>query len=28
LVVALYFPCRWYMRVKQERRDVKWLSYL
>jgi hypothetical protein len=28
VVVALYFPCRWYMRVKQQRRDLPWLSYL
>lgn len=28
VVVVLYFPCRWYMRVKQERRNVSWLSYL
>ena len=28
VVVALYFPCRWYMRLKQERRDATWLSYL
>lgn len=28
VVVVLYFPCRWYMRLKQERRDVTWLTYL
>jgi hypothetical protein len=28
VVVVLYFPCRWYMRLKQERRDVGWMSYL
>jgi hypothetical protein len=29
LVVALlYIPCRWYARVKSERRDLNWLSYL
>jgi hypothetical protein len=27
LVAALYFPCRWYMRVKQGSRSP-WLSYL
>jgi uncharacterized membrane protein len=27
LVAALYFPCRWYMRVKQRSRSP-WLSYL
>jgi hypothetical protein len=27
VVVALYFPCRWYAGVKQRRRDW-WLSYL
>ena len=27
LVVALYFPCRWYARYKQDRRHW-WLSYL
>lgn len=27
LIIALYFPCRWYMGVKQRRKDW-WLSYL
>ena len=27
IVVALYFPCRWYADLKQRRRDA-WLSYL
>jgi hypothetical protein len=27
VVVALYFPCRWYAGVKQRRRDLWWLSY-
>jgi uncharacterized membrane protein len=27
VVAALYFPCRWYMKVKQRRTDW-WLSYL
>ncbi len=27
LVVILYFPCRWFMKVKQNRRDW-WLSYI
>jgi len=27
VVVALYFPCRWFMRLKQRRHDW-WLSYL
>jgi uncharacterized membrane protein len=27
-VVALYFPCRWYMRVKKEKQNHPWLSYL
>jgi len=27
IVVALYFPCRWFAGVKQRRREV-WLSYL
>lgn len=26
-VAALYFPCRWYARVRAERRS-RWLSYL
>ena len=28
VVFALYFPCRWFGRVKMEKRDLKWLSYL
>jgi uncharacterized membrane protein len=28
VVFALYFPCRWFGRVKMEKRDSKWLSYL
>jgi hypothetical protein len=27
IVAALYFPCRWYLGVKQRRRSP-WLSYL
>ena len=27
IVVALYFPCRWFAGVKQRRREA-WLSYL
>ena len=27
VVVALYFPCRWFARLKERRRDA-WLSYL
>lgn len=27
-VVMLYFPCRWYMRVKKENQDQPWFSYL
>lgn len=28
LVVALYFPTRWFAGVKQRRRDIAWLKYL
>jgi uncharacterized membrane protein len=28
IVVALYFPCRWYAGFKARRRDLAWLSYL
>jgi uncharacterized membrane protein len=28
VVVLLYFPCRRFARLKQERRDSRWLSYL
>ena len=27
-VVVLYFPCRWFARLKERRRDLSWLSYL
>ncbi len=27
-VVLLYFPCRWFARLKDRRRDLTWLSYL
>jgi uncharacterized membrane protein len=27
-VVLLYFPCRWFMRYKQQHREQWWLSYL
>ena len=27
LSVALYFPTRWYARLKQRRRDITWLKY-
>jgi hypothetical protein len=27
VVVALYFPCRWFAEVKARRKDA-WLSYL
>lgn len=27
-VALLYLPCRWFMKLKQQRRDLWWLSYL
>jgi uncharacterized membrane protein len=27
-IVLLYFPCRWFARLKDRRRDLTWLSYL
>lgn len=27
-LVVLYFPCRWFASVKQQRKDIKFLSYL
>jgi len=27
-LLLLYFPCKWFMRVKQEHKDWWWLSYL
>ena len=27
-VALLYFPCRWFMKLKQQRRDLWWLRYL
>lgn len=27
-LVVLYFPCRWFATVKQQRKDIKFLSYL
>ena len=27
-LVILYFPCRWFATVKQQRKDIKFLSYL
>jgi len=27
VIIILYFPCRWFMKVKQRRKDW-WLSYL
>jgi amino acid permease len=27
-VMVLYFPCRWFAAVKQQRKDIKFLSYL
>ena len=27
-LVVLYFPCRWFAAVKQQRKDIKFLSYL
>jgi hypothetical protein len=28
VVVALYFPCRWFAGLKQRRKDIAFLSYL
>jgi hypothetical protein len=28
VVTLLYIPCRWSTRLKDERRDLTWLSYL
>ncbi len=28
VVVALYFPCRWFAVLKQRRKDIGFLSYL
>lgn len=28
VATLLYFPCRRFARLKQERRDLRWLSYL
>jgi uncharacterized membrane protein len=28
VVFALYFPCRWFARLKAHKRDSRWLSYL
>jgi uncharacterized membrane protein len=28
VVLSLHLPCRWYARIRQERRDLWWLSYL
>jgi hypothetical protein len=28
VVVLLYFPCRWFARLKDQRREARWLSYL
>ena len=28
VVAALYPVCRWFMRLKQRRRNLRWLSYL
>ncbi|MBZ5524018.1 MAG: heparan-alpha-glucosaminide N-acetyltransferase domain-containing protein [Acidobacteriia bacterium] len=28
VVIALYFPCRWFAGLKQRRKDVRFLSYL
>ena len=28
VVAALYPVCRWFMRLKRRRRDIRWLSYL
>ena len=28
IVARLYLPCRWFMKVKQEHKDWRWLSYL
>jgi len=27
-IMVLYFPCRWFAAVKQQRKDIKFLSYL
>jgi hypothetical protein len=28
VVFLLYYPSRWFARLKEERRDLPWLSYL
>ncbi|KVU53858.1 hypothetical protein WK68_27020 [Burkholderia ubonensis] len=28
LVVPLYWPVRWFARLKQRRKDLRWLKYL